>query len=302
MPKNVVIFSDGTGLRGGILVDERRSNIYKLYRASRCGPDCSVNPDEQVGFYDPGIGTLPPGSGFIENLSRRIYNLVSQALGLGLTRNIIDCYAALIKLWRQGDRIFLFGFSRGAYTIRCLAAVIAKCGIPTQMRDGGALRYDESVLKRISKEAVKEVYQHTSSWVKATATPRQLELLDQRDALAKRFREQYRSGDATGPNVHPYFIGVFDTVASLSNPVALALLIGLALFATAIVATLIYFVLYFFGLSISWLLLFLALAGSLILLGWLLNLLHRVRVAFGLPELPVVQDAPPHRGAHELLR
>src|SRR6476619_7071293 len=114
MPKNVVIFSDGTGLRGGILVDERRSNIYKLYRASRCGPDCSVNPAEQVGFYDPGIGTLPPGSGFIENLSRRIYNLVSQALGLGLTSNIIDCYAALIKLWRQGDRIFLFGFSRGA--------------------------------------------------------------------------------------------------------------------------------------------------------------------------------------------
>jgi uncharacterized protein (DUF2235 family) len=184
MPKNIVIFSDGTGLRGGILVDERRSNIYKLYRASRCGPDSCVNPADQVTFYDPGIGTLPSGSGFIDNLTRRIYNLVSQALGLGLTGNIIDCYAALIELWRQGDRIFLFGFSRGAYTIRCLAAVIAKCGIPTQMRDGSALRYDESAINKIAKQAVKRVYQHTSSWVKATATPRQLELLDQRDALA----------------------------------------------------------------------------------------------------------------------
>ena len=82
MPKNIVIFSDGTGQRGGILVDERRSNIYKLYRASRCGPDSCANPDHQVAFYDPGIGTLPSGSGFIENLTRRIYNLVSQALGV----------------------------------------------------------------------------------------------------------------------------------------------------------------------------------------------------------------------------
>jgi uncharacterized protein (DUF2235 family) len=286
MPKNIVIFSDGTGLRGGILVDERRSNIYKLYRASRCGPDSCVNPADQVAFYDPGIGTLPPGSGFIENLSRIIYNLVSQALGLGLTRNIIDCYAALIKLRRQGDRIFLFGFSRGAYTIRCLAAVIAKCGIPTQMHDGSGLRYDESAIKRIAKEAVKKVYQHTSSWVKKGATPRQLELLDQRDAMANRFREQYGSGDATGANVYPHFIGVFDTVASLSNPVALAILIACTPFVTAIFATLIYFVLYFFGFSISWLLLFLGLTVAVILIGWFLNFLHRIRVAFGLPGYP----------------
>jgi uncharacterized protein (DUF2235 family) len=44
--------------------------------------------------------------------------------GLGITANMIDCYAALIRLWQLGDRIFLFGFSRGAYTVRCLAGVI----------------------------------------------------------------------------------------------------------------------------------------------------------------------------------
>ena len=283
MPKNIIIFSDGTGLRGGILVDERRSNIYKLYRASRCGPDSCVNPADQVVFYDPGIGTLPPGSGFIENLSRMIYNLVSQALGLGLTSNIIDCYAALIKLWRQGDQIFLFGFSRGAYTIRCLAAVIAKCGIPTQMHDGSALRYDANVINTIAKRAVKKVYQHTSSWVEKEATPRQLELLKQRDALANQFRRQFGSGDATGANVYPHFIGLFDTVASLSNPVALAILIACTPLITATFATPIYFVLHFFGMSVRWRLLFVGLTAAVILLGWFSNLLYRVRVAFHLP-------------------
>ena len=73
MARNIVIFSDGTGQRGGVLVDERRSNIYKLYRATRCGPDSSVNPAEQLAFYNPGIGTLPPGSGGLSNLWRRVY-------------------------------------------------------------------------------------------------------------------------------------------------------------------------------------------------------------------------------------
>ena len=44
MGKNVVIFSDGTGQAGGFRFDEDRSNIYKLYRATRCGPDSIVDP------------------------------------------------------------------------------------------------------------------------------------------------------------------------------------------------------------------------------------------------------------------
>jgi hypothetical protein len=43
VPKNIVILSDGTGQRGGLFFDERRSNIYKLYRASRSGPDSTVD-------------------------------------------------------------------------------------------------------------------------------------------------------------------------------------------------------------------------------------------------------------------
>jgi uncharacterized protein (DUF2235 family) len=61
MPKNIVIFSDGTGQRSGLLFDENRSNIYKLYRATRCGPDSPIDPAEQIAFYEPGLGTSPNG-------------------------------------------------------------------------------------------------------------------------------------------------------------------------------------------------------------------------------------------------
>lgn len=243
--KNIVVFSDGTGQRGGILFDERRSNIYKVYRACRCGPDSAVDPAQQLSFYDPGIGTVPLGSGPWAIL-RRIYNVVSQAFGLGLTKNIVDCYAAIIRMWRPGDRIFLFGFSRGAYTIRCLAAVIALCGVPTRMKDGSSLRLDEKSTTAIAREAVKTVYQHTSSWDPQHATSEQRIFLEQRQFLGRQFQELYGSGDADRANVYPYFIGVFDTVASLSNPEAVVILTGALVVLAAILAAILGF---FFGAS-----------------------------------------------------
>jgi len=221
--RNIVIYSDGTGQRGGRLFDERRSNIYKLFRATRCGPDSSVDPAKQLVFYDPGLGTAPPGhegSGLIATALRSFYNLVSQATGLGITRNIIDCYAAIIRLWQPGDRIFLFGFSRGAYTVRCLSAVLCFCGVPLQDKAGKPLPRDPKTARRIASEAVKKVYQHTESR-KTARTDRDEELLTQRELLARRFREAYRSADpadANRPNAYPFFIGVFDAVASLGKP------------------------------------------------------------------------------------
>jgi hypothetical protein len=51
-PKNVIIYSDGTGQAGGFRFDEKRSNIYKMYRGTRCGPDSSIDPKTQIAFYD----------------------------------------------------------------------------------------------------------------------------------------------------------------------------------------------------------------------------------------------------------
>src|SRR5262245_57960655 len=230
MPRNIVIYSDGTGQRGGVLFDERRSNIYKLYRASRCGPDSAIDPAEQYAFYDPGIGTTKGEAGLLATIWNFIYNTVCQASGLGLTGNIIDCYAALLRNWQPGDKVFLIGFSRGAYTVRCLGAVIGLCGIPTTDGDG-PLKRDDATSKRIAKEAVKRVYQHTHSRPRNEATPRQNDLLDQRLELGEKFRRKYHSADGENANVYPHFIGVFDTVAALSNPTPAFALLFLGLLA-----------------------------------------------------------------------
>jgi uncharacterized protein (DUF2235 family) len=61
MAKNILLFVDGTGNVGGLLPDESRTNVYKLYRATRNGPDTSIDPLRQIAFYVHGIGTPTPG-------------------------------------------------------------------------------------------------------------------------------------------------------------------------------------------------------------------------------------------------
>jgi hypothetical protein len=222
MPKNILVFSDGTGQAGGIKFDEDRTNVYKLYRATRCGPDSTIDPREQVTFYDPGLGSPADGGFMFGKAGRWLYNLASQATGLGITANIIDCYAAIIRLYRDGDRIFLFGFSRGAYTVRCLGAVIAKCGIPRRLPGNQALPLDVAGSRKLASYAVKSVYQFCSSKPRKEGLAYRYRnfLLDTRDLIALRFRREHGSYDHENEkkaNVCPYFIGVFDTVAALGR-------------------------------------------------------------------------------------
>ncbi|AWI62391.1 DUF2235 domain-containing protein [Sinorhizobium fredii] len=209
MGKNILVFSDGTGQAGGLMPDERRSNVYKLFRATRCGPDSRVDPDKQLAFYDPGLGSASDGEYVRVGFVRKIYNVLAQATGLGITRNIIDCYTAILQAWEPGDRIFLFGFSRGAYTARCVGGVLSLCGVPTTMGDGTPLKRDARSARAIATEAVRSVYQHG-------ATRKSDRLAMQRKELAAQFRARYHSKDADGrANTVPYFIGVWDTVGAL---------------------------------------------------------------------------------------
>jgi uncharacterized protein (DUF2235 family) len=227
--RNILIFSDGTGQAGGISVDENRSNIYKLYKATRVGPDSNINPAEQIAYYDAGLGSRPPSGGSFKTLYRMAHNFVAQATGFGLTTNIIDCYEMIIRYWRPGDRIFLFGFSRGAYTVRCVGGVLANCGVPTRLNEDQPMKYDSGSIRKIAKYAVKKVYQHTASVERGKATPRQNELLDQRVELAKQFRDKHGVDLEYEKSNYPYFIGVFDTVAAVASKGSLLVLILTAL-------------------------------------------------------------------------
>lgn len=221
MPKNIVIFSDGPGQAGGINFDEARTNVYKPYRACRVGPDTKVEPSQQVAFYDPGLGSASDGGHFKIGWIRRLYNLATMATGLGITRNIVDCYAAIIGLYEAGGRSYLIGFGRGAYTVRSLAGVMSYCDIPRHLPGGFPLRRDPKSIHKLAEHAVKDIYQFCPSYCRKDAKGYRQFLLEMRDAIATEFGRQYGSSQTVGGveqvNVFPYFIGVFDMVAALGH-------------------------------------------------------------------------------------
>jgi uncharacterized protein (DUF2235 family) len=92
MAKNILIFADGTGNEGGLLPDESRTNVYKLFCATRTGPDSPIDPAKQIAFYIPGVGTYAPGE--TPSLFKHIWGGLQEAVGGGLTHRIIDGYAA----------------------------------------------------------------------------------------------------------------------------------------------------------------------------------------------------------------
>jgi len=209
MPKNILIFSDGTGQAGGLRPDQRLSNVYKLYRATRTGPDSAIDPAAQVAYYDPGLGTMTNAGTVRRSVWGAIKSVAGLAVGLGFNGNVIDCYEAILKSYEPGDRIYLFGFSRGGYTARAVANVLNLCGVPTTDGHGGPLPRAGRTLRAIATEAVVKVYGHGAGHARARFEP-------EREALARAFRAKYGAGQHPDrADVHPEFIGVFDAVAAL---------------------------------------------------------------------------------------
>jgi hypothetical protein len=88
------------------------TNVVRIYNAL-------LEDAEQKRYYHPGVGT--DGS--------RLDRLRGGGMGTGLARNIKSAYAWLARQYRPGDSIHLFGFSRGAYTVRSLAGMLRACGL-----------------------------------------------------------------------------------------------------------------------------------------------------------------------------
>ncbi len=118
MAKNIVICFDGTGNEFG----PTNSNVVKLFQVIR------REPGVQVGYYDPGVGTIAAPEAISRFMKWLTWKL-GLAFGFGLKRNISEAYAYLMDQFEPGDRVFLFGFSRGAYSARTLAAMLHKVGL-----------------------------------------------------------------------------------------------------------------------------------------------------------------------------
>ncbi len=116
--KNIVICCDGTA--NEFATD--RTNVIKLYATLQ------HESADQVTYYHPGIGTMEP-FGSLSPITRRLTRALGMAVGYGLETDVRDAYVFLMQQYRPGDRIFLFGFSRGAFTIRVVASLVKMYGI-----------------------------------------------------------------------------------------------------------------------------------------------------------------------------
>jgi uncharacterized protein (DUF2235 family) len=167
MVKNLAVFFDGTWNE-----PNDRTNVYELYKAA---PETST----QETVYIEGVGTQGQG------LWSAIDKFMGGAFGAGLSANIREGYRWLSQRHQPGDRIFLFGFSRGAYSARSLAGMVRKCGL----------------LNEPTENNVSEAY----ALYRDDCTPSSLE--------AAAFRDRF----SRDTDLH--FVGVWDTVGSLGIPV-----------------------------------------------------------------------------------
>jgi uncharacterized protein (DUF2235 family) len=133
----------------------------------------------QVMYYEPGIGTTG-------NWLRR---LIDGITGNGLTDNILNAYLYLIQNYEIGDELYFFGFSRGAYTVRALSGLIRSCGI----------------LRRNAIDKINDAFKLYNSRT-LTSHPNQPEAI------------LFRRSNAVSDTIPIKFIGVWDTVGTLGNP------------------------------------------------------------------------------------
>ena len=174
MPKNIVICCDGTGNE----IEEKQSNVLKLYRMLK-------RDNRQLVYYDPGIGTMAASNDWAV-LKQKLRNVWGLATGTGLDANILKAYQFLVENYEDGDVLFLFGFSRGAYTVRALAGFINAIGL---------MKPEQLHLARYALTAYK----------KLKSNERSLETKLFEQALKTEF-----------PQI--YFMGLWDTVASVLVP------------------------------------------------------------------------------------
>jgi len=172
--KNIVVFSDGTGQEGG---KGANTNIYKLFNM------IEDRTARQISFYDAGLGTG----------LRKVSGNIS---GVGISKNIRECYTFIFENYEAGDQIYLFGFSRGAATVRSLTSFIHYFGIipksrPELIKKAYKIYKIENEAKR-KKKAAEFVSRHHTMWTRIK------------------------------------FLGCYDTVAALGLPIkALSVLINM---------------------------------------------------------------------------
>ena len=188
MPKNIILLSDGTGNSAG---SPFKTNVWRLYQA------LDLTTDDQVAFYGDGVGTS----------ALRPLALIGGAFGFGLKRNVKHLYLNLCQSYEPGDRIYAFGFSRGAFTIRVLSGLIAGQGvIPGRNMDPRELR------RRVDEAYARSRQEYETHWHKLWRKLRGYPVKKPKPASEPQIPAGHQRVDIT-------FLGLWDTVDAYGLPV-----------------------------------------------------------------------------------
>jgi uncharacterized protein (DUF2235 family) len=190
MPRNLVICCDGTA--NEFAVD--RTNVVKLYYT------LEHDSPTQIAFYSPGLGTMEP-AGALTTAARKVTRLLGMAIGYGLADDIRDAYSFLMDHYREGDRVFLFGFSRGAYTVRAVCSLLKMYGL-LRPGNGPLVPYAIRMMMAIERARLRKA---------AGSDP-----AAQRQAIASYFKlaGEFR-GTMSRTGCAPHFVGIWDSVSSI---------------------------------------------------------------------------------------
>ncbi|HEY0507847.1 MAG TPA: DUF2235 domain-containing protein, partial [Blastococcus sp.] len=186
--KNLVVCLDGTGNQ---LRVSRNTNVLRLF-------DMLDFSDErrQVAYYDPGVGTFS-ALGSWTPFGRRATRLAGLAFGTGLRHNLGEAYLFLMQNWQPHDRLYLFGFSRGAYAVRALAGLLDTIGM---------LHPHEENLVPYAISAYARKWSPEEDRGGSGGAGQK--------SLARRFRESFarRLGSSEPENIRVQYLGLWDTV------------------------------------------------------------------------------------------
>jgi uncharacterized protein (DUF2235 family) len=195
MGKNIVLLADGTGNSESSAF---KTNVRRLYEAVDTQPP-KPGESAQVAFYDNGVGTE----------TFKPLQVLGLAFGIGVARNVKNLYTFLCRNYNEGDNIYLFGFSRGAFTVRVLAGLILRCGVVVDWKSDAELAQSVKLAYAEYKRDVARRATKTRPWLLAG------QLLGGKEAgeiegIDFGFEQKY-------PRIS--FIGVWDTVDAYGMPI-----------------------------------------------------------------------------------
>ncbi|WP_439496789.1 DUF2235 domain-containing protein [Bosea sp. (in: a-proteobacteria)] len=193
-PRKIILLSDGTGNSAAALF---KTNVFRLYQA------LDLSRKDQVAFYDDGVGTS----------TFKPLAMLGGAFGFGLKRNVLDLYVQLSRTYRPGDRIYMFGFSRGAFTIRILAGLILKQGLVAKGGEAKMQRSAQAAFRRYRQDFVSKsrVFHAILTGFRA--------LRDAALAALDKLLNRKREFGAHRDTIEVRFMGLWDTVAAYGLPI-----------------------------------------------------------------------------------